>query len=256
VPAELPGAIGRGPVHQAAPGRVLLDVPGVARALLETDGPAAVERDPDATDEDVAWLLGGPARQARRLLDGGFAIAGAGVSIDGGAVAIVGGGASGKSVAAAALAQRGHGLLADSALEVDPDGPTALPSAGAAQLWPGILEALELDADAGAVVRPALAKRAYPFPTAPPAPLTRLVALRRRPDVGPLETQPLRGGSALDMVLEHTAMAPLIAPLGLGAEHFAWAVAVARSAPVTVVVADRHDDNAPEIADAIEAVAA
>jgi hypothetical protein len=259
VPELLPGATDTGPVHQVAPGRVQLGIPGVGRVLVRADGPASLDLESDAGAEDAGWLLGGPARQAHALLGGRFALAAAGVVIGGRAVALIGGGASGKSVAAAALAQRGHGVLADSALEVEVDAagrPVALPTRAAVDLWPDVLDPLGLREEDGATVRPALPKRAYAFAAADAALLHAIVALRRQNDAGETKVRPRQGGAALHIVLGHTAMEPLIGPLGAGAAHFEWAVAIARAASTSTLVSDRHDGGITEVVDAIQEVVA
>jgi hypothetical protein len=258
VPHELPDATARGPIHQVAPERIQLGVPGVGRVLLRAHGAASFDLGAGATEDDAAWLLGGPARQARRILGGRFALAGAGVTIGGRAVALVGRGASGKSVAAAALARRGHPVLADSALEVDAGGerPRALPTTAAPELWPDVLGLLGLSEDEGETVRPALRKRAYGFDAGSEAPLHAVVVLKRGSDNGETTIRRLPGGQALSIVLQATAMWPLVLPVGVGPQHFAWAVAIAGAASAAIVVSDRFDENVEAVADAVEEVAA
>jgi hypothetical protein len=241
-----------------APERIQLGVPGVGRVLLRAHGAAFFDLADGASEDDAAWLLGGPARQARGLFGGRFALAGAGVTIGGRAVALIGGGASGKSFTAAALARRGHPVLADSALEVDAGGerPMALPTTAAVELWPDVLGPLGLSEDEGEIVRSVLRKRSYRFGAGSAGPLHAVVALRRGDHTGETTIRRLPGGQALSTVLRHTAMRPLVLPVGVGPQHFAWAAAIAGAASVSIVVSNHFDENVEAVADAVEEIAA
>ncbi|HKP91765.1 MAG TPA: hypothetical protein VJT75_17495, partial [Thermoleophilaceae bacterium] len=74
VDARLDKAAGAGPIHQAAPGRALIDLPSVARVLVEDGRRATVQRAPGASDEDVGWMLAGPVRVAAELQRGAMAL--------------------------------------------------------------------------------------------------------------------------------------------------------------------------------------
>jgi hypothetical protein len=297
VPEHLDGAVHTGPLDAAAPGRYLLVLPGVGRFLVTAADPAGitvtVDSAPGATDADLACLLDGPIRQACRLLRGGYALRGAGVVIGGGAVAITGLPASGKSAVAAALARRGCPVLADGAqpIRFGPaapaaaattttsatasaaastsaaasaaaavpggrlrGGPVAWPADDGVQIWRDVIDDLGLDPDDGEPVRPGLAKRRFRFPAAGPAPLAAVVVLHREPDVGDVRVEQLRGREAMDAVVTYTAMRPLIAPLGLGGQHFAWSVRLTGSVRVMLVRSDRHRRDLADVADAVEAL--
>jgi len=266
VPDHLDGATHAGPVHAAAPGRYLLRLPTVGRflvAAVEGGIQVTVQPAPSATTADVACFLAGPIRQACWLLRGAFALRGCGVVIDGRAVAITGVTAAGKSAVTAALAQRGHGLLADGALPLrlggDLDGGVG-PIAGSAdhdvQLWPDIVTRLGLDAAAGEMIRPGLAKRRYRFGAAAATPLAAIVALHRGMDVGAPVAERSRGLAAVGPIANCTAMRPLVVPFGQAAGHFGWATRLALRVPVVHLRVDRLDRDLPAVADAVEAVAA
>jgi hypothetical protein len=257
VPERLSGAAGEGPIHQAAPGRALIDLPSVARVLVEAGRRATVARDREAGDDDLEWLLRGPVRQVGWLQRGTMALRASAVVIGGRAVALTGVAAAGKSAVAAALALRGHAVLADSALPVDIDGdvPVALAATDALELWPAAVEGLGLDPAAGAVVRPAIAKRAYRFAGAGSAPLGAVVLLDRMTDQGDPAAERVRGTESGELVARRTAMAPLLDPLGLRADHFRWVTRIAAATPVFHVRADRHRLDLGAVADVVEALA-
>lgn len=262
VPDRLDGATHTGPLREAAPGRYLLRLPTVGGFLAEAvDGGVrvTVDRAPGATDADVACFLAGPVRQAGWLLRGVFALPGCGVVVGGRAVAIVGPAAAGKSLVAAALARRGHRVLADGALPVrigaGPDGgwePIAEPADDAVQLWPAGVEALGLDPEAGQVIRPGLAKRRYRFTPAPEAPLATVVALSRDADFGVVTAEPASGFAATALVAAQTAMRPLVEPFGLAALHFGWTTRLATAVRVVRVRSNRHRRDFAAVADLVE----
>jgi hypothetical protein len=256
VPAELPGALATGPIHQAAPDRVLLDLPSVARALISAAGPITFEAAAGAGAADVEWLVRGPAMHVAWLLQGVMALRGSGVVVGDRAVALIGPAASGKSAVAATLALRGHRVLADSALPVEVgERPWARGVAETLELWPPAIEYLGLDASAGRIVRPALEKRSHLFPAAAGATLAAIVALDRRSlDQGDPSVERMRGQPSFQLVGRATAMAPLLDPLGLRAVHFTWATRIVAEVPVFHLRADRQRRDLEAVADLVEGV--
>lgn len=257
VAPRLSGATGEGPVHQASPGRALLELPSIGRVMVEDGARATVERAPEARPEDIAWLLRGPVRQAGWLQRGKMALRGAGVVVGGRAVALIGVTAAGKSAVAAALALRGHPVLTDSALPLVAGGGLVAEGTGdELELWPKAVGMLGLDPAVGRVVRPALAKRAFRFPAARPAPLGAVVVLTRETNQGDPAAEPLHGFERFEVLGYHTAMLPLVGPLGLREDHFRWIASIATQVPLLRVRADRHRRDLGAVADVVERVMA
>jgi hypothetical protein len=233
VPYRLAAAAHRGPLIDASPERVLFRIPPAGRFLVERDGPVAVERAPGATDADIGCFLGGPVGTAALLLRGTLTLRAAAVSIRGTGVLICGSAAAGKSTLAAALAQRGHAILADR---------VGLAAGGALhpvdpypQLWPDVVSRLGLDPDAGSTVRPALDRRTYAVGLpAGPAPL-RLVLLLSAATAGGLHVRELHDAtSRLGGLLGREWHARLIEPLGRAADRFRWLAGIASANVVEV----------------------
>ena len=257
VPVGLADAVWSGPVHQVAPGRILLTIPGLARALIRAGGEVVVEHDRAADPADVGWLRDRPVREASDLLAGQLALRAAAVVIDGTAVALVGHGACGKSIAAAALALRGHAVLSDHRLELDiAGGVHAKLTSPELDLWPKAVELLGLDPDDGAVIRPALAKRAHRFPASHSAPLGLVVVLNQEADVGKPRPTRLYGGDVIQRLHPATVGRLLLEPLGLRPAHFVWMVQIARAAEVVTIEVDRDLMDPHEVAEAIEELVA
>lgn len=256
VDARLIDSSDEGPIHQAARGRVLLDLPSIGRALIEGGSRATVARAPEAREEDLAWLIGGPVRQVAWLLCGTMALRAAGVVIGDRAVALIGRPAVGKSAVAAALALRGHRVLSDAVLPVHDAGDQLVVrgTADSLELWPAAVDELGLDESGGRVVRPALAKRAYAFPAADAAPLGAVVVLERRTAQGDPCADRLPGRAGLRQLARWTAMEQLVDPLGLREDHFRWVARVAGAVPVFHLRSDRHRRDLDAVAGVVEGV--
>jgi hypothetical protein len=257
VPRRLPGTVHSGPLWQAAPDSYLFDLPTVGRFLARRHGDGVrvtVRPAPGATEADVACLLAGPVRTACRLLNGDLALHGSGAVLDGRAVALTGDPAAGRSTLAAALAVRGHPILADGALPIRRTGTgfVAEPADDGLQLWPDTARLLGLTG--GAVIRPGLPKRHHRFPAAPAAPLAAVVVLRRWGGAGAPVPRTLTGVSALHPLAHCTAGRSLIAPFGVTAAHFAWCAGIVAEVPVFELCGDRHRDDASVLADTVEAL--
>lgn len=96
------------------------------------------------TVEDAATYLLGPVFGLVLRLRGVPSLHAGAVAVDGAAVALAGPAGAGKSSTAAALAARGHALVADDvlALRSDADGIQVQPAYPHLRLWPDVLPAL------------------------------------------------------------------------------------------------------------------
>jgi hypothetical protein len=129
-----------GVLWRAAPGRLLLDVPGVARYLVRDGTLVQVDPRPGAAAAEVQrFLRMTPA--AALYLQRGVPVLHAAVAADasGRAVVLAGDSGAGKSVLLAALVRRGWGVLTDdlAPIALGGDGaPAALPTWPEVILWP------------------------------------------------------------------------------------------------------------------------
>jgi hypothetical protein len=106
-------------------------------------------REPLTVDDLLTYLLG-PVLGLVLRLHGVTCLHASAVAVDGRAVAFVGPPGAGKSTTAAALAQRGHAILADDsvALRRERDAIQAFPSYPGLRLWPESVAALYGRSDA------------------------------------------------------------------------------------------------------------
>jgi hypothetical protein len=135
-----------GVLWRAAPGRLLLDVPGVARYLVRDGTLVQVDPRPGAAAAEVQrFLRMTPA--AALYLQRGVPVLHAAVAADasGRAVVLAGDSGAGKSVLLAALVRRGWGVLTDdlAPIALGGDGaPAALPTWPEVILWPDSIGSL------------------------------------------------------------------------------------------------------------------
>ncbi len=176
VPAELPGAVHRGPFLQiAANGTCQFEVAAVARYLITAGRTIIVDQRPRGDAAAVRLFLLGTVFALlchQRMV---LPIHASCVSIDGTAVAFAGDTMAGKSVLAAMLIREGHTLLADDVCVVDwRDDGAAVVLSGAPRLllWRQALLELNVAFEPGVRARAELEKYVVAVPGNPgPLPL-------------------------------------------------------------------------------------
>ncbi len=139
VQRNLEGATATGVLWQAAPGRFLLEAPGVARFLVTGGIEIAIDAEREAPSVRVAGFLRMAPLAALLYQRGILACHAAAVSAPGGAVLIAGVSAAGKSSVAASLVDRGCDFLADDLVGIDLDAegrPVAHATEREIALWP------------------------------------------------------------------------------------------------------------------------
>ena len=238
VPDRLEEALVRLPLVSASTDAVLVLVPTVGRFLARRGaGVIEVERAFGATDADVACFARGPVAAAVTLLDGRLALRGSSVVVGGSAVVLCGAGAAGVSTLAAALALRGHAVLADRLVVIDPTDTTVVAGHGAVELWPDVVDHLGLVPDDGRAVRPELAKLAFPLgPEAPAsAPVGAVISLSAGLLPGQAEVEMLAGHEKVTALLGGQWHGRLLAGLGLEARRFGWYAALGAAAQVAQI---------------------
>jgi hypothetical protein len=169
--------------------------------------------------------------------------------VGGAGVVLCGPPSCGASHLAAALARRGHGVLADRLVVVQGDPPAVAVRAAELQLWPdGVL----VSEGAGEPVRPGLARRRVRLgAAADPAPLRAVVLL----DHQPLQTTRLcpitraAGVARLGRCLWHRA---LLARLGMTGRAFSWSTGLVGAPTVVVDLRSGWDPTGDELAVRLE----
>ncbi len=235
VPAVLPEARRSGLRFQAAPGRLLLKVDGVARYLI-TDGRRIVfERMEGVPDEEVRLFLLSSGVGALLHQRGDLVLHGSAVATGAGAAAFLGVSGAGKSTLAAALQQRGHALLTDDLCVVRPGADGLLmvqPGPPRFKLWRDALERLRIPTDSLPRVRDRLDKRLLPLEAGfadTPLPLRRVYVLKPGNQLGLAVTE-LTTVEKIAALRGHTFRQQFLDGLGRRPAHFEQSIALLRQA--------------------------
>jgi hypothetical protein len=259
VPVRLPDALFRGPLIEGSSDAVLVRVPMVGRFLVRAEGPTLVERATGATDADLRCFRDEVVAAVAALLRGTLVLRAASVSIAGRAVSVCGPSAAGKSALAAALAQRGHAVLADAVSvvshEPDDERPAVASRAPEPVLWPDTVEELGLSGSPARRLRPALPKYAYrlgPARELPPTPLAAVVVLSPEPSRTEPEVEPLVGATKLRTLLAARWHQRLVDPLGHSAAQFTILTRIAAATPCVRLVRPSRGAPAALLAQLVE----
>lgn len=150
IPPRLDNAAASGVLWQAAAGRFLLEMPGVARYLVTEGTAVTIDQNPQADQETINYFLRMTPLAALLYQRGLVAFHAAAVANDQGAVLLTGDSWTGKSTLLAALLQRGWTVLADdlAAVTIDEQGRlVVLPTYSEIALWPDTLKKLGIASD-------------------------------------------------------------------------------------------------------------
>ena len=257
VPATLPSPDHAGPIWQIAADRLLLELPGIARFLLAGGAEIVVDPWSEAQAADVPAFLTGGIIGMLLLQRGRVVLHASAVEMDGRAALICGRSGVGKSTLAAALAARGHPVLADElcVLDVEGDGPPLAHSDGRSlKLWDDAVRALGLEARRGERVRPCLEKHHVDVEAAAsPLPVGAVYVLRdARAPHPPGVQRPNPVDAAL--LLRRSAYRPLLVRhFGQLATYFRAAAGVTRHAGVFHLTRRLDISCLDDAADALEA---
>jgi hypothetical protein len=220
LPDHLPDAAQIGPHVEAAPGRLLFEVPRVARYLVR-DGKTIDVTVASGADRAAARLfLEGSARGALILQRGELPLAAASlIAPNWKCVAICCPSVVGKSTLAAELCRRGWLLVADDITRISWNGSMAIawPSHDRLKLWRDACEMVGVNADELQHVRKGLEKYFLPAKaTTSPAALSLTVRLRVAPQTGVDELSLM---DRVELFRESTFRPRWIDPLGRRADH-------------------------------------
>jgi len=257
VPEALEDAQGRGACYQAAPGKFLLSLDGIARYLASDGSQIVIDRAPGATDDDVSAFLLSSVMGAVLHQRGVLALHASAVERDGRATLLLGRSCSGKSTLAAVMLRRGYRLLADDlcAVAVNADPPArVLPEQTHLELWQRTLEKLDEPHTGLRPVRPALKKFLFPAGRAvcdEPTAVGRAYVLGFS-NAAETELEPLKGMERVNAVMTNTYHPRFVEGLGCKGPHFQQCTAVASQIPVTRLTQPNDGFVVEQTADLLE----
>jgi hypothetical protein len=225
--------------YQAAPGRLLLLVEGVAKFMVIRGREIMIERAPEAGDETVRLFLLGSAMGALLHQRGMLPLHGSAVAVNGGGVIFGGPSGHGKSTLAAALAHRGYSILADDVCVLSCDGKDVrlVPSYPQLKLWGDAVDRLGYTPKSLRRIRPEIDKHGLPVAKEF---CDQVLSLRHIYVLDPSETSdfkitPLKGIEKIKALIENTYRYLFLPGLGEREGHFKRCAAVANQVIISRV---------------------
>ncbi|MBJ7413882.1 MAG: serine kinase [Niveispirillum sp.] len=180
----LPLRLNRDGIQVGADGRTVIDIPDYVRIGLADGRDIMIDPGPGVSGPEIqTWLLG-PGLGVICHQRGVVPLHACTIRTGNGGLAIVGNSGAGKSTTATALVQRGHRLLGDDVLVVDPDTGMAQPCFPMVKLWDSSRSALEIGQEGQQPVARRAGKWHVPMLAAfdpVPCPLSAIVHLRADP---------------------------------------------------------------------------
>ena len=220
-PDGLPDGQQLSPFLWAAPQRLWLHVPQVARFLIEGGSSIRIDPAPGADQASLRVFLLGSAFGALLIQRGLLVLHGNAVQIGDQCVVCVGPSGAGKSTLAAGFMQRGHAILADDVVAVDAQG-RALPGCPRIKLWHDAAYRLDIDTAPLPRVRPELEKFTLPVQpaarSAQPLPV-RWIYILDSDNGDQVRVEALHGVHRFKPLHENTYRMRYLQGMALGAAH-------------------------------------
>jgi len=210
------------------------------------------------TLDDAATYLLGPVCGLLLRLRGVTSLHASAIEIGGRAVLVCGPAAAGKSTTAAALAARGHRVLADdvSALDARADGVYVRPAYPQLKLWPDAARALYGDDAELPALTPNWEKRYLELGGAlyqpHPLPVDAVYVLAGREDEDAPRLEPVEGPQAVLTLVANTYMGWLPDRAAQGRDLALYG-AMARAVPLARLVPHVRAARLPELCERVEA---
>jgi hypothetical protein len=257
VPVSLDEVRSKGVRYQAAPGRFLLTVDGVARYLVADGREILIQKTACAEDDAVRLFLQGSAFGALLHQRGVLPLHASAIRASGGAVLFCGVSGAGKSTLAGAFFKRGYPVLADDICALSPgDGgiPLVLPGFPQIKLWADATRKLAEDCTFLPRVRQELEKYGLPLQEgfcSEPTPLKRIYILNAT-NTDRFEIGSIKGLEKFNALIRSTYRFRFTEGLGSKREHFNQCAVIGRKMDVQRVTRPRRGFRIDELMDLIE----
>jgi hypothetical protein len=257
VAADLDGPVRHGPGYQAADGRYLLNVAGVARYLVTGGRDVRIAPAPGTAESGVRVFLLSSVMAAVAHQRGLLALHASTVALDGGAVLFAGASGAGKSTLSAAFHDRGYPIVTDdiSVVTFDRDGHPMIHS-GYRRLRLAEDALAYVGTSLGACRKLDVGKQKYGVAVpggalAAALRIKRMFLLADRPAES-IQLRRLAGHAKVAAVVRGTYRRRMSVALGRRSDHFAQCVAVGRRIEIVAVDRPRRLDALPQLVDALE----
>lgn len=221
VPAQgLPGATALGPFCQVNGQRLWLEVPEVARFLVEDGRRITIDPFPGSDEASIRVFLLGSCLGALLFQRGLLVLHGNAIRVGDACLVCAGDSGVGKSTLAAAFMQRGHEILADDVVAVNSAGQV-IPGFPRLKLWRDAARQLNIDTEGLSRIRPTLEKFNLPLGKqfcGEPLPLRWLYVLDTHNRPG-CELEPVHGMARFEPLRRNTYRVRYLHGMDLRGEH-------------------------------------
>lgn len=232
-------------------GDIGLTVAGTGSFLVRDGREVLVDAEPDADPANVRLFLLGTAMGALMMQRGNLVLHGNAFRVGDACAVVVGSSGSGKSTLAAEFLRRGHDVLSDDVVPVDPKG-NALPGYPRIKLWDDAVARLGLDPAALDRVTTSVEKFQLPITRSCTEPLPlRWVYVLERHEGADLVVSPVGGAETFSLLHEHTYRNELLAGADVVRDHLTQCARLAASARINRVARPVATMTAEATADAI-----
>lgn len=219
-PHGLPDGRQLGPFLWANPDSLWLQIPKVARFLIQGGQTILIDPEPGIDEDSVRVFLLGSALGALLFQRGYLVLHGNAIRVGNQCMVCVGHSGAGKSTLAAGFMQRGHQVLADDVVPVDAQC-RALPGFPRIKLWQDVADKLTISTDSLHRIRPSLDKFNYPLPLQPdqtPLPI-RWVYMLGSDHANAITLEPIQGMKRFAPLRANTYRARYMEGMALKAQH-------------------------------------
>lgn len=221
VPIGAPeGTTQLGPFLWVGQTRFRLEVPGIARYLVEDGSRITIAPAPGIDEDSIRLFLLGSSFGALLFQRGHMVLHGNAIRIGDQVLVGIGPSGAGKSTLAAAFARRGYDVLADDVVPLDRDG-RVLPGVPRIKLWRDATDHLGIDATGLDRIRPGMEKFSFPLPgqfTTQPLPL-RWVYMLSNDNAGTIRLDPISGMLRFVALKDNTYRHKFLDGMAFKSEH-------------------------------------
>jgi hypothetical protein len=213
-----------GPFLQAAPQRLWLKVPEVARYLIKNGNEIIYDPAPGIDEASIRVFLLGSGLGALLFQRGYLVLHGNAFQFNNHCVICTGHSGAGKSTLAAAIMQRGYSILADDVCPVDAHGQ-ALPGMPRIKLWQDSADKLAISTTHLERIRPEFQKYNYPLGDThctEKRPVKLIYILHTQDDEDGFQTEPVTGLYKFNPLKNQTYRFNYLTGMMLDQKHLAW----------------------------------
>jgi len=242
VPDHIDDPVTSSASHEAAPGKMRLDIEDVARFMVSDGREIIVDPYPGADEHDVRVFLLGTCFGALLHQRGALVLHASGINTEGGAVLFAGASGAGKSTLLAEMMRLGYKMMVDDVSAIyqagDGDGLVVMPSYPRTRMWADTAEEFAIDTSELQRTRSHMNKFERQLPDqfwGRPAKLRHIFLLTRSDEDG-ISLDRIPPLQAVPVIVNNTYRKLFVDAFGIRQNHFKLASQIAGQVPLTHVI--------------------